>query len=226
MNTAAQQYNPDLRRNGLISKIHVAKKQLALHDDSYRAVLEGATGKSSLRAMSMAELEQTLAAFGKFGFKAKKSPVRAGSRRMADGDQARKIRALWMMLYHLGEIADPSEEALAGFVERMSGCTALQWISVAEADKTIKGLRGWLERVGYYHPKGEDYRYFGTDGLAENISLINCQCYKLGIKDIYPWLKNNGFGEVQSLTFMDRDDLMQVIEVLGRLMRTRKAGHG
>lgn len=223
MNAANIQTQANVRRNGLIAKIHVAKNQLAIPDDNYRLLLEANTGKSSCSDMNIHELETIMDVFKKLGFSGKPRPKRSGSKPMANTDHAKKIRALWLMLYHLGEISDSSEEALAAFCERTTGLANLQWLTSDHADKLIKALRGWLKRVGYYFPDAVDYRYFGNDGLAENISLINRQADILLIGDIYKWLAENGFGKVAALQYMERDDLLQVIELLGKKVRAKKA---
>lgn len=137
-------------RNGLIAKIHVAKKQLAMEDDSYRALLRRVTGKASASELSMGELESVIKEFTRLGFAT--AHPRAGERKQAVGDQAKKIRALWLNLWHLGEIADPSEHALAAYCKRMSGKDALQWVHGYDASLVINGLRGWLARIGWLGP--------------------------------------------------------------------------
>lgn len=133
-------------RNGLIAKIHIARKDLALSDESYKAVLFGATGKESCKDMNLKELESVLSRFKSLGFSGK--PARAGKRKMATGAQAKKIRALWLTLHEMGALRDPSEEALASFVARACGVDDLHWITPAQADRTIKALRGWISRAG------------------------------------------------------------------------------
>lgn len=153
-------------RNGIIGKIHVAKKQLALTEDSYRDVLRRVTGLESLKAMNIYALEKVLAEFERLGFKPK-GGKRAGTRKLADSAQAAMIRALWLDLYHLGEINDPSEETLGAFVKRTCGIPALQWVDSYKADTVIKALRGWLGRIGFKLP---------TSGEAQAIILLRWNC--------------------------------------------------
>ena len=222
MNTAAKSIPS---RNALIAKIHIGKNHLALNECSYRALLFGATGKESCADMDIGELEQVLSAMKNVGFKPKPKSKSKTSVATATGDQARKIRALWIMLYHLGQIADSSEEALAGFVKRQTQVESLNWLTPIQADQVIKALRGWLSRVGYYHPTAMDHQVFGTDGLAENISLMQLQASLLDIDDIYDWLNQNGF-PCDALKFMDRDDMYCAIKILGeRIRQKKKADH-
>lgn len=150
--TAIRKPNPV--RNGLIGKIHVAKSQLGLDDDTYRDVLRRVTGKESSGDCSITELEAVKAEMVNLGWQpAKKAPPRAGKRPLADGEIAAKLRALWISGYHLGVVNDPSEAALAAFVKRStggrkSGVDALQWMTAGDARKAIEALKAWLTRAG------------------------------------------------------------------------------
>ena len=64
-----------------IAAIHVAKKQLGLDEDTYRAKLRLIVGKDSTKAMSEAERQKVLEALRKDGFKpaSKPSPRRCCS---------------------------------------------------------------------------------------------------------------------------------------------------
>ena len=88
-------------RNTLIAKIHIAKKDLGLDDDTYRGALEMATGKSSCSKMTDRQLQDTLAHFKTKGFQ----PKKAGTFKPAskNGD-VRLIYALWWDLHHAADI--------------------------------------------------------------------------------------------------------------------------
>ena len=73
----------------MIQKIHVARRMLALDDDTYRALLVRVTKKSSCADMNENHLRAVLDEFKALGFTAKKS--RAGARKLANTDQAAKI---------------------------------------------------------------------------------------------------------------------------------------
>jgi len=137
-------------RNARLAKIHIAKKELRLDDAAYRAVIGRLfPGKSSSAQLSDRQLDELLEHFKAEGFKpAKSRPVRSGRRPMADGEQARKLRALWLSLYHLGEVRNPTEDALAAYVKRTTRVAALQWLDVDSASKAIEGLKKMAERAG------------------------------------------------------------------------------
>lgn len=59
-------------RKSLYAKIHVAKKQQGLDEETYRAFLQDITGKDSLKLMNFDDLQSVIKAFTRAGFVAKK----------------------------------------------------------------------------------------------------------------------------------------------------------
>lgn len=57
------------KRKGLIAKIKVAQKQLALDDDNYRAILLRVTGQSSCADCDLLQLQRVEAEMERLGFK-------------------------------------------------------------------------------------------------------------------------------------------------------------
>lgn len=186
-------------RNGLIAKIHAMKRELALDDDSYRDLVERVTGKRSCKTLGMAQLEAVKDEFVRLGAgkRRKAPPRRAGARRMVTGGQASKIRALWLSLYHLGEVDDPAESALAAFVMRTTGIEALDWLGPDDADKAIRALRGWCKRVGFEEPDAAKTAEIDAErrshglmpvghGFAAKLRLIEFQCERVRTFGITP----------------------------------------
>lgn len=136
-----------MTRNPMLAKIHIARKDLGLSEDSYRDILYRITGQRSASGLSNALLTNTLDEFKRLGFKTPlKERSRAVSRPLANAPHATKIRALWLSLYHLGIIVDPSEAALAKFVQRQTKIAALQWLKPSQSDKVIEALKKWATR--------------------------------------------------------------------------------
>jgi len=137
------------RKNKLIAKVKIAQKQLRLDNDTYRDLLERVTGKRSSTKLSITELDNVIKELKGFGFKPKR-PKRSGSRAMADDDQSKKIRSLWIQLHEAGKVRDPSERALVNFAKsqfRISkGIEALQWLDSNQKSKLIESLKKWLNR--------------------------------------------------------------------------------
>ncbi|MGE4296972.1 MAG: gp16 family protein [Desulfovibrionaceae bacterium] len=135
-------------RKKLIQMIHVAKRDLALDDATYRAILMATTGVESSKSLSIQDLEQMLDKLKSKGF-----VVRAGKdgppvTRLDNDPQAKMIRALWLRLHELGEVRNPSEQALAAFIKRHTGVDRLEWLNTAQASSVIEHLKKWLARIG------------------------------------------------------------------------------
>lgn len=140
----------DARRKQLIKLIHVARRELGMQDDDYRAmlanipILEGATSVANLSVPKLKVVLEQLKAKGfKVVPKANKQALP-----LADDAQSRKIRSLWLSLHGAGVVRDGSEAALFKFVANCTGVAALQWLTGAEASKVIERLKKWAAREG------------------------------------------------------------------------------
>ena len=131
----------------LIQLIHIAKGQLKLDEDTYRHMLvEIGGGKNSTKKMSKSELVAVFEHLKTLGFKTA-PPKSSGKLKQADDAQSRKIRSLWLTLYDLGAVRNSSEKALAKYVERQTGKSALQFLSTQNASQVIESLKQWQSRV-------------------------------------------------------------------------------
>ena len=133
-------------RRALLAKVHIAKKQLQLGDDDYRAVIFRLTGNISAGDCTEAELVKVVEEFGRKGFSTNARP--AGPR-PADHPSARKARALWISLHQLGAIENPSEQALEAFARRQLKCDRLQWADQALTYRLIEALKAIAKRHGW-----------------------------------------------------------------------------
>lgn len=233
----------DLRLNA-IKLVHIAKRDLALEIESYRAILHRVTGKTTAADLSLEELDKVVAEFKRLGWQPqRKGAASAGSRPMAHDALSRKIRALWLSLWQLGELTDPSEEALAAFVKRTAGTEALQWLDPNTADQVIKALRGWCERVGFKQPDASAMRYLNrarkAAGLAEEgygfvakAALIEAQWRRLAALGAFPvagdfahlgaWFMRN-VEPVSAPHFLTPRGSTRAVEELGEWIRRLKA---
>ncbi len=136
-------------RARLIRLIHVARRDLAMADDSYRNIVaQCANGKTSAADCEVDELEAVLRHLKACGFKVKPAKAaKTATRALADDGQSRKLRALWLTLHQAGTVRDPSEAALAAFCKRHTGVEALQWLTAAQASRRIEHLKQWLARL-------------------------------------------------------------------------------
>lgn len=127
-----------------IQLIHIAKQQLQMDDETYRAMLWAVARVKSSTDLDFAGRKKVLDHLKGCGFKVKPSsnPVR----KLADDPQSKKIRALWLELHEVGKVHNPDESALAAFVKRQTKVEALQWLSAKQASAVIEELKKWLTR--------------------------------------------------------------------------------
>jgi hypothetical protein len=128
-----------------LALIHVAKKQLGLDEDTYRAALIAITGKASAGDMTEAERNKVVSELRKRGFKKASN----GPRKRLEGKYAAKLQALWIAGYNLGIVENRSDEALVAFVKRQAQVDHVRFLhDPADAAKAIEGLKAWLSRAG------------------------------------------------------------------------------
>lgn len=127
---------------GLIGIIHVAKSQLGMDDDTYRALLLDLTGKDSCSKLTRAEQWQVIEELKRKGFQ--KKPTHKGKHLISD-PQAKKIRALWLTMADCGIVRDRSEKALAKCMRRFTGRT-LEDANVKQCQAMIEILKQWFDR--------------------------------------------------------------------------------
>ena len=140
------------KKRRLIKLIHVAKGQLMLADGDYRALLANAScGKTSSTKLSVDELDTVLRQLKARGFvvttKAQAAHGKADIPVHDSRDQIEMIRGLWLELHRLGAVRDPSERALAKFVQRHTGIAYQGWLGIDNAIKIIEHLKKWKQRV-------------------------------------------------------------------------------
>lgn len=124
----------DRRRR--LALIHCAKRDLALDDDAYRALLAGAAGVESAASLrTEQQFAQVMQALRAAGWR--------GSGRL-EGQMA-ACYALWSQLAAAGEVRNVSWQALMAYVARMCGRQDIyrkdQWSLV------IESLKRWLLRT-------------------------------------------------------------------------------
>lgn len=207
-------------RSPMIAKIHCARRDLALDEGTYRALLSRITGKASAGELGEAQLAAVLDEFRRLGWgKKKRGPKRAGSRPLAAGEDAAKARALWLALYHLGEVHDPREAALAAFGERITGKSALQFMTSADINRLIKALRGWCERVGFAQPEADYVR--ALIGIGSDVQLWP-KAYAQAAKILLIAAQCKILGEAMPAGLSYEKDLDPIIEGLGARVRAMK----
>ena len=133
-------------RRALLARVHIARKEMGLGEDAYRALLLRVTGEESAGDATYAQLVKVLADMTRLGWKPKNAT------RRSEKPHVRKIWALWTSMKML--LADPSRVALQSFTARQTrsvqnplGIADPDFLNVAEAKKVIHGLDGWRARL-------------------------------------------------------------------------------
>ena len=95
--------------------INIAKAQLGLDEDAYRAMLVRVTGLASLRQMTDRQKLAVIEELKRKGFR-----IRSGGRSLplAAKPYIRLIHALWKSCHRAGAIENGSREALRAFCKR------------------------------------------------------------------------------------------------------------
>ena len=136
---------PDLRKREL-AQIHVAKTQLGLDDDTYRAMLWAVARVKSAADLDWGGRKKVLDHLKSKGFKVRPAK-KSGAQRLASDDQSRMVRGLWIELHQAGAVRDPSEQALASYVKRMTKVDQLEWLNGKQMTVVIEALKKWLARL-------------------------------------------------------------------------------
>lgn len=132
-------------RRALLSKVHIGAKALGMDDADYRAFLFQCASVHSARDCTNDQLRGVLDEMRRRGFK----DVRQCLSARANNPVANKARALWISLYQLAAIDDPSESALESFARRQLGVDRLHWIDQRRGDGLIEALKAMAEREGW-----------------------------------------------------------------------------
>lgn len=136
-------------RRARLAKIHIARKKLAMADESYRALLHRITGKGTAAALDLVQLDAVLEEFKRLGFH-EGAPRRW--RAQSQRPHVRKVFALWHRLSPY--LNDGSDGALRSFVRRQTrselhpeGISDPTFLNAEDANLVIEGLKAWLKRV-------------------------------------------------------------------------------
>ena len=126
-------------RRAMLAKVHIARKELGLQDDDYRAVLQRITTHASASDCTDSQIDAVLDEFRRLGWTPKtKRP--AGSKK----PHVRLVWALWGELKP--HLRDGSSAALRSFVQRQTGVADPEWLDPAQANAVTEGLKAWLKR--------------------------------------------------------------------------------
>lgn len=146
------------RRKQLIAKVHIAKAEMRLSNDDYRALLLGAVNKDSCAQMTVKELETVLAEMEAHGWANSHSPLPPHSptpppadtptpKNKATSRQRQLIRQMWREGGAAGWVKAPTDKGLRHFIKRTCQVEGLEWLTVKQASDCIEALKAMKERV-------------------------------------------------------------------------------
>lgn len=135
-----------MSRQTELAQIHIARKDLGMEDDAYRAMLIDVAKVDSSAKLDFAGRHAVIHRMKQLGWKPKRKKIGPKSRRVTS--QADKIRALWIELHELEIVRDKSEAALMKYVRRMTNgqYAAPQFCDAATASRMIETLKKWKHR--------------------------------------------------------------------------------
>lgn len=133
-------------RRANLAKIHIAKQQLCLEDDDYRAIVKRICGVESAADADIVSHVQLLKEFRRLGWKPK--PPKAAPAPGIKEPQLRRIRWLWLRLVEAGAVRSIELSALVGYVKRLTRVDRLEWLTAAQAHRVIGSLQQWAQRTG------------------------------------------------------------------------------
>lgn len=147
--TLAQMRTADLQ------KIHIARKQLAMSEDTYRGLLREISKDRTDSSAELTHVEraQLLKHMERCGFKvrkpkqARRAPAKADLTIGNDRDQVKMIRGLWIELHEFGAVRDSSELAMCAYVKRVTRKDHPKFLDIDQASEVIEQLKKWRDRV-------------------------------------------------------------------------------
>lgn len=137
----------DQDRRNMLAKVHIAKKDLALDEATYRDIVSRISrGRTdSAGQLTFAQLNDLLAEFKAKGWKPKAAATGRGA---AKDPQSRMIRGLWIELADAGVVRDRRESALRAYVQRMTGMADLRFCDPHHKSRLIEEMKAWADRAG------------------------------------------------------------------------------
>lgn len=130
-------------RKKLLASIHIARKDMALEEESYRSLLCRVTGQTSAKELTEAQLRSVLSEFERLGWKKERF------QRFAAGNRSdiRKVFAIWGSLSHHLECRG-SRAGLRAFVQRQVGVSDPNFLNPGQARQIVEALKSIQKRHG------------------------------------------------------------------------------
>lgn len=128
--------------NTKLGLIHVAKHQLHMSDEAYRALLQNSAGVNSAKCLDGAGFEQLMDRFEALGFKSERKKRNFGHRPgMATPKQLELIVRMWKQYAN-----EQNEKALNHWLESKFKVSNIRFMNSAVAGKAIVALKHMTAR--------------------------------------------------------------------------------
>ncbi|MBE4071074.1 regulatory protein GemA [Vibrio parahaemolyticus] len=132
----------------LLKLVQIGKRELAMDDDTYRAMLENITGQNSAKNLQQWQLSKVLDHLKSLGFKPK-----ASNKPKPKTPEVAKIKAIWITMHKQGFVRDGSDSAIDAYVRRMTthsngrGIERAMWLKSYQAADVLESLKKWHSRL-------------------------------------------------------------------------------
>lgn len=137
-------------RDPLLAQIHIARKELALDDDSYRAILLRLTAQESSAGLSDTQRRKVISEFKRLGWKPRAGKTTDSPRAKSQKPYVRLIFALWGELKREGLWTVQSRASLRAFVKKMTGVDDPEFLGPREASCVIEAMKKMKARGATY----------------------------------------------------------------------------
>jgi len=140
----------DKIRDREIKLIHVAKRELQLDDDTYRAMLFSIARVRSAKDLDWTGRKKVLDHMKARGFKVKSGRNAPANRSKSDKYDARygKARKLWSLLHDARHVEHNTDAAFNAYVKRQTGMEHWRFLNSHQINTLIESLKDWCDRLG------------------------------------------------------------------------------
>lgn len=127
----------------LIAKIHIAKKDLAMDDATYRDVLVRVTGKNSCKKMTLNELKMVIKDLKRLGFTVKQTAKpEHGRKPTTTPEREAMLSKIGAMLADMGL----HWHYVHGMAKNMFGVDMVHWLDAEKMYKVVQALAVYQKR--------------------------------------------------------------------------------
>lgn len=208
--------------------IHASARSLNIDEDTLRDRYERATGKRSLRAMSVGEQLKVLQ-----GLRADGAATGGKGRKPLTGPYAKKLQALWIAAWNLGIVCNPDDKALLAFLKRQTKIENTRFLRDPEdAHQAVEALKKWMTREAKVDWSINSKAAAWANNPRRQIAVAQLAvAAKIGALEVRELQIQRGANQIFSKVFgypaveqMTDPQWMALQNELGVLIREKKAG--